>query len=257
MTSKERIKAILKSEPADRIGVLDLDIEFYHQEDPNLISSLPKGERVRVRGDKFFLFTFDGPFQRMSSGYGLEQALTKFIQEPRHSLSSFKESQRQIIEEFKRLKDKGFEFDGAWMWEDIAYHQGVYFSIEKYHSQLFGIHQDLSDFFGSEGLGLFFHCDGKVEDLIPLLVGVKIKAIHPVQEKSNPNLLRLKREFSRYLTFVGGVGLHRLEQERKRFFEYIQKLNKGGNYIFSFDGPIPDSFDMKEYDKLIAAVSCM
>lgn len=178
MTSKERIKAILKSEPADRMGILDLDIELFSENSPKA-------------SDRFFLFTFNGPFQNMSSVYGLEETLTKFVQWPRHSVLSFKESQKQIIKEFKRLKDKGFGFDGAWMGEDIAYNKGLYFSIEKYRKELLGIHKDLSDFFTSEGLPLFFHCDGNVEDLLPCLAAAKIKAIHPVQELCNPNLLRL------------------------------------------------------------------
>lgn len=235
---KERIRNILKSKLVDRTGIFDLDIELF-------------SEGGLKESEKFFLFCFDGPFQSMSSEMGLEEALTKFIQEPRHSLSSFKENQKQIIKEYKGLKDDGYKFDGVWMGEDIAYNNGLYFSIEKYRNQLLGIHSDLSDFFTSESLPLFFHCDGGVEDLIPLLVGAKIKAVHPVQEKPNPNLLKIKRDFSRHLTFVGGVCLHRLEQERKELLEYIQKLNEGGNYIFSFDGPIPDSFDKKEYDDLL------
>lgn len=254
MTSRERINAILKSEPADRMGILDLDIEFYYEEDPSQIPSPPKGEKVRVRGDKFFLFAFNGPFQNMSSVYGLEETLTKFVQEPGHSVLSFKESQKQIIKEFKRLKDKGFEFDGVWMGEDIAYNKGLYFSIEKYRKELLGIHKDLSDFFSSEGLPLFFHCDGNVEGLLPCLAAAKIKAIHPVQELGNPNLLRLKREFSGHITFAGGVGLHRLKQERGELLEYIQRLSERGNYIFSFDGPIPDNFSKEEYNKLIRGI---
>lgn len=235
---KELIRNILNAGPADRIGIFDLDLQFYVKDSPET-------------SDKFYLFSFDGPFQRMSSEYGLEKALIRFKQEPRHTLSSFKENQRQMIAEYRRLKDKGFEFDGVWMGEDIAYNNGLYFSTEKYREQLLGVHRDISDFFSSERLPLFFHCDGKVEALIPLLVKAKIKAIHPVQELCNPGLLRLKKDFYQELTFIGGVGLHRLEQEEERIFKYIKSLKEGGGYIFSFDGPLPENFDREEYAKLL------
>lgn len=242
ISPKERIRRILESKSVDRIGIADLDIEFFSENGPKI-------------SDKFFLFSFDGPFQSMSSKTGLEEALIRFAREPRRSLLSFKKSQGQITAEYKKLKDKGFEFDGAWMGEDIAYQKGLYFSIEKYHRELWGIHKDLSGFFTSERLPLFFHCDGNIEGLLPYLAALEIQAIHPVQERCNPNLVRLKREFCGHLTFAGGVGLHRLKQEPEELLEYIQRLSQGGNYIFSFDGPLPDSFDKEEYHKLIRFIS--
>lgn len=239
---KELIRNILNAAPADRIGIFDLDLLFFTENSSRI-------------SDKFFLFSFDGPFQRMSSGYGFEEALIRFQQEPRHTLESFKESRKRIIAEYRSLRDKGYKFDGVWMGEDIAYNKGLYFSIKKYRNQLLGMHRDIADFFSSENLPLFFHCDGNVEALLPALVEARVKAVHPVQELCNPNLLKLKKDFHSELTFIGGVGLHRLGQEKERLFKHIKTLEEGGGYIFSFDGPIPDNFNREEYDKLLKAVT--
>lgn len=238
ITHKERIRNILESKPAEGTAILDRDIEFYTANSP-------------IQSDKFFLFPFNGPFQTMSSKLGLEEALVKFIREPRHTLSDFKDYQKCAIADYKRLKKQGYAFNGAWMWEDIAYDKGVYFPAEKYRAQLLGIHKDMAGFFASENLPLFFHCDGNVEALIPFLADIKVKALHPMQEKSNPDILEIKKVFKGIMTFIGGVGLHRINQERGALLEYIQRLKEGGNYIFSFDGPLPDGFDKEKYDNLI------
>ncbi|MFH1868685.1 MAG: hypothetical protein ABH843_06915 [Candidatus Omnitrophota bacterium] len=239
--SKERIKNILESKPADRLGILDLDIELY------------SGGSTK-QSEKFYFFSFNGPFQAMNSELGLENALIKFTQEPRHTLSNFRYQQKRAIADYKRLKREGFLFDGAWIWEDIAYDKGLYFSLDKYQRQLLGIHKDIVDFFSSEGLPLSFHCDGNIQGLVDILAGINVKALHPVQELSNPNMPKIKDAFKGMMTFIGAVGLHRLDQERDELLKYINKLKESGNYIFSFDGPLPDGLDIEKYDELLKII---
>lgn len=178
---KEKIKDILASRPNQALGILDLDVEFYKEE--------------KKESEKFYLFDFNGPFQNLSSRYGLEEALTKFIQEPRRIRFGYRDYIMPLVSKYAELKKGGYKFDGVWMWEDIAYNDGLYFSLEKYHSQLFYIHKDICDFFKSERLPLFFHCDGRVEKLIPFLIDAGVKAVHPMQESCNGDILKLKKQF--------------------------------------------------------------
>jgi len=241
---KQLVHDILSSKKQDRIATLYTDIELYSKESTK-------------ESDKFYLFDFNGPFQNLSSNLGLEDALCQFVKEPRKTSSVFKQYLLDIIEQYRSLKHKGFEFDGIWIWEDIAYDNGLYFSIEKYRQQLIGVHKDICDFFTSEELPIFFHCDGNIEKLIPLLVAIEVGAIHPLQEKVNPNLLKIKEIFKEVLTCVGGVGLDRLNCDADELLECIQSLQKDGDYIFSFDGPIPDGFDKKRFSQLIDNITNM
>ena len=159
--------------------------------------------------------------------------------------------QENIFSEYRKLKDKGFSFDGVWIGEDIAYDNGLYFSPKKYRDQLKPIHKDICSFFAEKGQRVFFHCDGKIEGLIPHLVGMGVKAIHPVQERCNPNFLAIKKDLAGIITIIGGVGLERLYGNIKDLEKYIYLLMEGGNYIFSFDGPLPDDFDKKEYQHVL------
>jgi len=243
-SKKELIKEVLSGKEPGRIASLYSDIDLY-------------SEKTTKESDRFFQFDFNGPMQSLSSEIGLESALERFIQEPRQIASFFKKRLLEIIETYRDLKHQGCKFDGVWMWEDIAYDKGLYFSIEKYRNQLIGVHKDICDFFISEGVPIFFHCDGNVQNLIPLLVAIGVKAIHPMQEKVNPDLMKLKEIFKGVLTLIGGVGIDRLSQEKHKLLEYIENLKEGGNYIFSFDGPIPEDSDSKQVANLLDEIKDM
>ena len=244
MTGKDRIGNILRSKPVDRIGILDLDID---------ISS----NNSQKESEKFFLYAIDGPFQSLSSELGLEEALTGFVQEPRHVLSYFLKKHKDIIAGYKRLKEAGCRFDGVWLGEDIAYDNGLYFSQERYQRQLSGFHKDIFSYFKTEGLKVFFHCDGKVEHLIPHLADMGAAAIHPLQEKCNPGLLEIKRDLKGSITFIGGIGIDRFQEGAEGLKERISELKEDGNYIFSFDGPLPDNIDKKRYGSLLEDIKVL
>jgi hypothetical protein len=229
---KEIIIDTLRSNPVGKPGIFDLDVEFYKKE-------LRESER-------FYLFCFNGPFQDLSPRFGLQEALVKFVHKARHTTLGYKDYVNKIIARYEELTKNGYKFDGVWMWEDMAYNDGLFFSLEKYRSQLFDIHKEICEFFKSQNLPLFFHCDGRVEKLIPFLIDAGVKAVHPVQESCNGDIIKLKKQFQGLITFVGGVGIDRIRHDKKELFDYIRRLNEGGNYIFSFDAPIE-----KEYENIL------
>jgi hypothetical protein len=241
ISAKQRIRDTLLSRPTDKLGIFDLDIEI-------------TDKNAKKESDRFLLFGFNGPFQQLSFDVGLEEALRMFESEPHRLCFLFKKRQEMILGRYQALKARGIAFDGAWMWEDIAYDKRLYFSLEKYRNRLMGIHRDICSFFISEGLAPLFHCDGNVEALIPFLAAMGIKAIHPMQEASNPHLLTIKKVYKQELTFIGGVGLHRLQAPLDNILRRVAELSEGDNYIFSFDGPLPRGFDMKKYNEIIDSI---
>ena len=114
-----------------------------------------------------------------------------------------------------------------------------------------GLHKDIVDYFKSQGLPCFFHCDGNVEELIPILSDMHIAALHPMQERSNPSLIKMMNDLGQRLTFIGGVGIERLNRSRAVLIDHIKMLCVAGNYIFCFDGPVTESVDKKLYEEII------
>ena len=237
MTARERIQGILASQEVDRIALLDRDIIL-----------LP--ENAPASEDKFLLLKADGPFQRLSVRYGLEGALTQFIREPRNTLEFFKQSCENIFAEYKKKLHEGLRVDGIWIGEDIAYQQGLLFSMKSYRAQLLGVHRAIMDYFIDHGASVFFHCDGNIEQLLPLMVEMRVSAMHPFEESANPNLLEIKNDLQGAMTFIGGVGFTRLRDIRL-ITERVRALSEKGNYIFSFDGPIENNLSRNEYDSIL------
>ncbi len=293
MIPRERIKTIFAHKQPDRIGIFDFfdeitvvnwkkqgllpdidpveyfdfDLDFIPNVEPH--RSIPSGSRRTSVKDssfgrtdkpdknKFILLCLNGPFQQLVSTKNLQQSLIDFTREPRHTKDFLKSSLNNIFSEYKGQKEEGHRFDGIWLWEDIAYDNGLYFSIEKYRNQLFGFHNEISSYFQNEGLYVVFHCDGNIEQLIPFLVKSKFCGIHPLQESSNPNIIRIKKGLKGAITFLGGIGLKHLKGLHQDILDRIEELKEAGDYIFCFDGPIPQDTEFKTYQNILARIKAV
>lgn len=277
MKPKERIKAILTHKLADRVGIFDFfdEITVINWKQQGLLPDVDPAEYFdfdlnfkinSAQKDKFTFFPINGPFQRMASDRGLSQSLIDFTREPRHTRDFFKSGVNSIISEYKKSKQEGNNFDGVWLWEDIAYDNGLYFSFERYKDTLFDFHKQISAYFQDEGLFTIFHCDGGVEGLIPFLIKSNFFGIHPLQELSNPNIIRMKKDLKEAITFIGGIGLGHLKlvvpdtntanymPVSNTIIERIEELKRDGDYIFCFDGPIPQDTEFKSYENILAKI---
>ncbi|GEM_PF-2643131 len=266
MQAKERIKKIFKHEQPDRIGIFDffdeitiinwqkqallptnIDISEYFDFDLDFKAYKP-GK------NKFAMLALNGPFQQMAAKCGLQQALIDLAREPQQVKEFFKNSLNNIFSEYKKHKEKGLRPDGIWLYEDIAYDNGLYFSEEKYKNSLFDFHKEISLFFENEGLFTVFHCDGNIEKLLLFLIKAGFSGTHPVQESCNPNILRIKKDCTNAITFMGAVSIGRLKGYHQDIIEKIEALKENANYIFCFDGPIPQDTEFNIYKDLLTQI---
>lgn len=260
MTSKERIKKIFTHQIPDRVGIADFfdNITTLNWKKQGLLPDEAPAEyfdfdfRLNKPGkNKFNLLSFNGPFQQLIGKKGLQKSLMDFVREPKHTRDFFKDCVENI---FKEYKNKASDYDAVWLYEDIAYDNGLYFSSDKYKDVLLDFHKEISDFFRAEGKFIVFHCDGHVEGLVPTLVKLRFSGIHPLQESCNPNLIRLKKDLKNAIIFLGGIGITRLRGLHQDILERVDELKQDGNYIFCFDGPIPDDTEFNTYKDIITQI---
>lgn len=265
MNGKERIKKILNHKLPDRIGIFDFfdEITLINWEKQAHLVDIDPVEYFDFDLDfkvdnpdknKFVLIRLDGPFQQLVSRKGLQQSLIDFAREPRHTKDFFKSSLNNAFSKYKKLKEEGHTFDAIWIYEDIAYDNGLYFSIDKYKSQLLDFHKEISSYFQNEAVFVIFHCDGMIEQLMPFLIKAGFSGIHPLQESNNPNIIRIKKDFKEAITFIGGIGLGRLKGLHQDILDRVEAFKQDGNYIFCFDGPIPQDTEFNIYEKLLAEI---
>ena len=87
------------------------------------------------------------------------------------------------------------------------------------------------------GIRVIFHSDGDVTALVPDLIGIGIDALNPLEPLAGMDLARLKRDFGRDLTLIGGVDCSQLlpygspQQIRDEVRRLLDIGRPGGGFI--------------------------
>lgn len=276
MTSKERINKILDFETPDRIGVhdafldstikdwekdglpTDISLEDYFDFDIRVIDiddALSK-DSLRYKDDERFLcFSFSEPFQALSSAFGREETLKKLILYPKDTEKELRLETDRILNSLDAIvKKKELKIDGAWVWGDLAYNRGLFFSLSFYERVLLRLHKEIFNFLNSCGLPIFFHSDGNIIDLIPHLLDAGIRAIHPLEEASGMDINKLFREYKEKMVFMGYFNIGNMLKDRGVFKERIRMLRDNCSYIYQADYPIMPDMSFEDYSDAIEAV---
>ncbi len=280
MTSKERIKRILDFKTPDRIGIMDM---FWSETKRNWQALLNKEPEehfdmdIRVldcdrdigRGvlneffseineNRFLALSIRDPFQRYVDDVGLEIALENIGKDPKGAFKNFKKGLDEVLTRAIGILDKGYDFDGIWVFGDLAHKTGIFFSKEFYEKYLFPFHKEICYFFASYGIPTILHSDGNVSPIILLLIKAGFRALHPLQYTAGMDVELLKKEYKNDLVFFGNfdIDLLTLPKERVRSFlvERLEVFKEGGGYIFGLDGPIGPSAKIEDYSFILNIV---
>jgi uroporphyrinogen decarboxylase len=151
--------------------------------------------------------------------------------------------------------DLNFEYDGVWIWGDIAYNKGMLFSPRAYRELLMPAHKRIFDFCHARGKPVVHHCDGKLVQVLPLLIEAGIDAIHPIEVKAGNDVLQIKRQYGERLTLIGGIDARlmvdrqAIEQEMR---EKMPVLKAGGRYIWYSDHSVPPDVSFSGYRHIMS-----
>lgn len=191
------------------------------------------------------------PFQHAVNIFGLENLLMLLGESPKLASDVFSASTELSIDMCHLLKEKGFLFDGAWLWSDLSYKNGCYFSVQTYKSLLYPYHKRLCRYFDSMGMPAIFHSDGNFLGLIPLLLRAGMRAINPLEIDCGFDLEYLKAEYGRDVVLFGNMPTDVLEKEKSRiekvFSKRLETAKKGGGFIYYSDKPVPPAVSFENY----------
>jgi len=153
---------------------------------------------------------------------------------------------------FEIMKDGGFEFDGAWLYCDLGYRNGLLFSPQHYDQQLRPTFRKLFDYFNSQGLPVFLHSCGCVAELVGRFVEDGLSCLEPLEVKAGMDLLQLKSDFGDRLTLMGGIDVRAMaDPDPSRIEEEIRSkipfAKKAGGYIYHSDHSIPNNVSFQQY----------
>jgi len=149
----------------------------------------------------------------------------------------------------KTLLDLGV--DGIWVWDDMAYKNGPFFSPKHYQKFVKPAHEKIIQPFKAKNLPAILHCDGNFEPLIPLIIDAGFTAIQPLEAKVGMDVRKLKEKYGDRLAFIGNIDARKLSGTKEDISNEVESkvpvAMKGGGYIAGSDHSVPPSVSLENY----------
>jgi uroporphyrinogen decarboxylase len=215
--------------------------------------------RYREQG-KFVCISAIPGYEATWRKIGPEALLVAIAEDPEWVEEMYAYDAELIIGLTKLYLERGLDFDGAWLWDDLGYRNALLFSPRAYREQLFPYHKQVSDFFHQQGWPVVLHSCGRVSQIVPMLIEAGFDCLQPLEVKAGMDLGELVREYGRDLCFMGGVDVRTFfaEDEAELERELLGKLRVGmsnpGGYIFHSDHSIPTQVSFQRYAKVAELV---
>ncbi|HID07867.1 MAG TPA: hypothetical protein EYP10_12060 [Armatimonadetes bacterium] len=212
---------------------------------------LARNRKARESG---FFCTFNGVvgYDRMAMVVGPETLLMAIVEDPDWVRDLFDASVQLVIDMAEEMIARGFEFDAAFLCDDLGYRKGTFFSPQAYRELLFPAHKRACDFFHSKGMKTILHSCGNVNALVPHFIEAGWDCLQPLEVKAGMDIIKLKRDYGDALAFMGGIDVrkmahpnpHVIEDEIRTKFEVAKA---GGGYIYHSDHSVPDNVSFEQY----------
>lgn len=215
--------------------------------------------RRAYRERKFILYCASIGYGAIERYVGSERLLMAVATQPEWTKEMYIAQAELVIGMFDLMQEEGFEFDGAFLSDDLGYRNGPLFSPRHYKEQLFPADKMICGYFNKKDIPVILHSDGDVRPLIPYFIKAGFSCLQPLEVKSGMDVRDLKRTYGKELALMGGIDARAMahpdpkviEQEIRTKFEVAKD---GGGYIYHSDHSIPHSVSFQRYNRLIGLV---
>lgn len=220
------------------------------------VSSLNAYTRAYEDG-KFITYNAAMGYDLFQSYIKTEELLVILVEDPEWAKDMFRTHAILLIEMAKIMMEHGFKFDGAFLFNDMGYRNGLLFSPKTYQKVLQETDAMVCEFFHKHNMPVILHSCGNVKELIPYLIEAGFDCLQPLEVKAGMDLLELKPKFGDKIAFMGGIDVRKMtdpvaiEEEISRKFEVAKK---GGGYIYHSDHSIPKNISFEDYKRVIELV---
>jgi uroporphyrinogen decarboxylase len=222
------------------------------------VSDLRGNQRERSLG-RYITFNAIVGYDKLQKYVASERLLRAVLREPEWIKDMYWTDANLVMAMCDRMIDGGFQFDGAFLFCDLGYRHGPFFSPGHYEDQLHPVFKELCDFFHARDMQVILHCCGNVKELIPYFIEEGIDCIQPLEVKAGMDVIELKDEFGDQISYMGGIdvrlmNLEDLEPIEKEIREKISAAKVGGGYVYHSDHSIPNTVSFKNYQRVIELV---
>ena len=222
------------------------------------VSGLRNFHREYSRG-RFITYNAPVGYDKIQNYVASPRLLKAVLKEPEWVTDMYWTDAKLVMEMCDRMIRGGFKFDGVFLFCDLGYRGGLFFSPKHYEEQLHPVFKELCRFFHSRGMYVLLHCCGKVKDLIPYFIEEGIDCLQPLEVKAGMDLIELKEKYGDKISFMGGIDVRLMALDDPRPIEEeikrkITVAKEGGGYIYHSDHSVPKNVSFKQYRRVIELV---
>jgi uroporphyrinogen decarboxylase len=214
--------------------------------------------RAREQG-KFTCYSAIVGYDKIQHYVATEPLLIAIATEPDWVRDMYETDADLVIQMHQIMKEGGFEFDGAFLFCDLGYRNGLLFSPRHFEEQLRPTFQRLFDYFNGQGMPVILHSCGRVRDLIPYFIEDGLTCLQPLEVKAGMDLIELKQEFGDSLSFMGGIDVRAMADLDPAVIEEeirtkISFAKKGGGYVYHSDHSVSNDVSFEKYLRVLELV---
>lgn len=214
--------------------------------------------RAREQG-QFVVFSAAFGYDKTQGIVGSERLLMAMVEDPAWCRDMFETASDMVIQAAEEMMARGFEFDGAWVYDDNGYRNGTLFSPRCYRETLFNAHKRVCDFFHSKGLKVILHSCGCVKERVPDFIEAGFDCLQPLEVKAGMDLIDLKKKYGDKMSFMGGIDVRKMADPDPNVIEEeirdkITCAKRGGGYIYHSDHSVPDNVSFQQYCRVMELV---
>ena len=222
------------------------------------VTDFRKSQRERSRG-RYITFNAIVGYDKLQKYVASERLLKAVLREPEWVKDMYWTDANLVMAMCDRMIQGGFEFDGAFLFCDLGYKQGPFFSPRHYEDQLHHVFKTLCEFFHKRKMQVILHTCGNVKLLIPYFIEEGIDCIQPLEVKAGMDLIELKAEFGKDMAFMGGIDVRNMNLEdpaplEKEIQEKVTVAKKEGGFIYHSDHSIPNTISFQQYKHVIELI---
>ncbi|HIE53304.1 MAG TPA: hypothetical protein EYP85_16250 [Armatimonadetes bacterium] len=215
--------------------------------------------RAEWEKGKFVCYTAAFGYDKTQGYVGSERLLLAMLDDPKWVKDMFDTAVDLLIAGAEEMMARGFEFDGAFVYDDMGYRNATLFSPAAYRELEFPSQKRMCDFFQSKGMPIILHSCGRVKQFLPMLIEAGFTCLQPLEVKAGMDLVELKRQYGDELAFMGGIDVRAMAHHDPAVIEReistkIPIAKRGGGYIYHSDHSVPSNVSFQQYCRVIELV---
>jgi uroporphyrinogen decarboxylase len=227
------------------------DLQRYKSPDPTLSNRLDgirqakemSQDRVAVMGG------INGPLTVAHMLSGLDILMVSIHEDPSFVDDLLKVGYEYYYEACKQMIADGV--DAICIAEDMGYSASLFMSPNSYRRHLFPLLESLIHLIHDAGVPVFLHCDGNINKILDDLVELGIDGLHPIERKSNMDIVAIKKKYGDRLCLIGNVDSTVAlcsgtpDDVRAQVFQLLEQVAPAGGFILASDSDLRDDMPIE------------